>query len=107
MRIISGFNKGKKLILPNDKKTRPLKDMAKESIKSLSPSVKVLIQPLYDFYFKKPLKKLMQNKISDYFDKDSDKTILKKNKKKDNHNSLLSEIKSTNPEIPSETLSPR
>ena len=32
MRIISGFNKGKKLILPNDKKTRPLKDMAKESI---------------------------------------------------------------------------
>jgi len=32
MRIISGFNKGKKLILPNDKTTRPLKDMAKESI---------------------------------------------------------------------------
>ena len=32
MRIISGFNKGKKLILPNDKITRPLKDMAKESI---------------------------------------------------------------------------
>ena len=32
MRIISGLNKGKKLIMPNDKKTRPLKDMAKESI---------------------------------------------------------------------------
>ena len=32
MRIISGSNKGKKLILPNDKTTRPLKDMAKESI---------------------------------------------------------------------------
>ena len=32
MRIISGSNKGKKLILPNDKITRPLKDMAKESI---------------------------------------------------------------------------
>ncbi len=32
MRIISGLNKGKKLILPNDKTTRPLKDMAKESI---------------------------------------------------------------------------
>ena len=32
MRIISGLNKGKKLILHNDKTTRPLKDMAKESI---------------------------------------------------------------------------
>ena len=32
MRIISGLNKGKKLIMPNDKITRPLKDMAKESI---------------------------------------------------------------------------
>jgi len=32
MRIISGSNKGKKLIMPEDKTTRPLKDMAKESI---------------------------------------------------------------------------
>jgi len=32
MRIISGLNKGRKLIMPNDKTTRPLKDMAKESI---------------------------------------------------------------------------
>tara|TARA_A100001015_G_scaffold285941_1_gene354023 strand:- start:1512 stop:2078 length:567 start_codon:yes stop_codon:yes gene_type:complete len=32
MRIISGSNKGKKLEMPNDKTTRPLKDMAKESI---------------------------------------------------------------------------
>ncbi len=32
MRIISGLSKGKKLIMPKDKKTRPLKDMAKESI---------------------------------------------------------------------------
>ena len=32
MRIISGSSKGKKLIMPNDKTTRPLKDMAKESI---------------------------------------------------------------------------
>ena len=32
MRIISGSNKGKKLIMPNDKTTRPLRDMAKESI---------------------------------------------------------------------------
>ena len=32
MRIISGINKGKKLIIPKDKTTRPLKDLAKESI---------------------------------------------------------------------------
>ena len=32
MRIISGLNKGKRLIMPKDKTTRPLKDMAKESI---------------------------------------------------------------------------
>ena len=32
MRIISGSNKGKKLIMPTDKATRPLKDMAKESL---------------------------------------------------------------------------
>ena len=32
MRIISGKNKGKKLILPSDKSTRPLKDLTKESI---------------------------------------------------------------------------
>ena len=32
MRIISGSNKGKKLIMPNDKIPMPLKDIAKESI---------------------------------------------------------------------------
>ena len=32
MRIISGSFKGKKIIEPNDIKTRPLKDMTKESI---------------------------------------------------------------------------
>jgi 16S rRNA (guanine966-N2)-methyltransferase len=32
MRIISGKFKGKKLIEPNDKETRPLKDLTKESI---------------------------------------------------------------------------
>ena len=35
MRIIAGKFKGKKLFLPNDKKTRPLKDMVKESIFNL------------------------------------------------------------------------
>ena len=32
MRIISGFYKGKKILEPNDIKTRPLKDLTKESI---------------------------------------------------------------------------
>ena len=32
MRIISGSFKGKKILPPNDKKTRPLKDLTKESI---------------------------------------------------------------------------
>ena len=32
MRIISGFFKGKKIFEPNDIKTRPLKDLTKESI---------------------------------------------------------------------------
>ena len=32
MRIISGNFKGKKLFLPKDKNTRPLKDLTKESI---------------------------------------------------------------------------
>ncbi len=35
MRIISGKFKGKKLFLPTDKKTRPLKDLVKESIFNL------------------------------------------------------------------------
>ena len=35
MRIIAGKNKGKKLDLPKDKNTRPLKDLAKESIFNL------------------------------------------------------------------------
>ena len=32
MRIISGNFKGKKILLPRDKLTRPLKDLTKESI---------------------------------------------------------------------------
>ena len=35
MRIISGNLKGKKLLTPLDKSTRPLKDMVKESIFNL------------------------------------------------------------------------
>ena len=36
MRIISGIFKGRKLNLPSDKKTRPLKDITKEAILILS-----------------------------------------------------------------------
>ena len=32
MRIISGLLKGKKILVPKDNKTRPLKDLTKESI---------------------------------------------------------------------------
>lgn len=35
MRIIGGIFKGKKLLVPNDKNTRPLKDIVKESILNL------------------------------------------------------------------------
>ena len=35
MRIIGGKNKGKKIILPSDKNTRPLRDIVKESIFNL------------------------------------------------------------------------
>jgi 16S rRNA (guanine966-N2)-methyltransferase len=35
MRVIGGVYKGKKLLLPNDKNTRPLKDLVKESIFNL------------------------------------------------------------------------
>ena len=35
MRIIGGIYRGKKITLPEDKKTRPLKDIVKESIFNL------------------------------------------------------------------------
>ena len=35
MRIITGNLKGKKILFPNDKSTRPLRDMVKESIFNL------------------------------------------------------------------------
>ena len=44
MRIISGKFKGKKILEPRDNKTRPLKDLAKESIFNiLSHSKKIKI----------------------------------------------------------------
>ena len=42
MRIISGSLKGKKILLPKDKLTRPLKDLAKESIFNILKHSKLL-----------------------------------------------------------------
>ena len=42
MRIISGKFKGKKILLPKDKLTRPLKDLAKESIFNILKHSKLL-----------------------------------------------------------------
>ena len=47
MRIISGFYKGKKILEPNDIKTRPLKDLTKESIFNViahSNKIKISLQ---------------------------------------------------------------
>ena len=47
MRIISGFYKGKKILEPNDIKTRPLKDLTKESIFNVithSKKIKISLQ---------------------------------------------------------------
>ena len=79
-------------------------DSVTESVKSLSPYIKYLLQPLYDTHFKRPLSRLMKNKISDYFKGDSNKNLLDQIKNKVDHNSLLRKIKSTNPDIPAETL---
>ncbi len=42
MRIISGNFKGKKILLPRDKLTRPLKDLTKESIFNILKHSKLL-----------------------------------------------------------------
>ena len=42
MRIISGNYKGKKILLPKDKLTRPLKDLARESIFNIIKHSKLL-----------------------------------------------------------------
>ena len=42
MRIISGNFKGKKILLPKDKLTRPLKDLAKESVFNILKHSKLL-----------------------------------------------------------------
>ena len=48
MRIISGNLKGKKLLIPRDNKTRPLRDAVKESLFNLLQHSKVLNFELYN-----------------------------------------------------------
>lgn len=74
------------------------------SFKSLSPISKKIIQPFYDSHFKGQLKELMQNRISVYFSNDSNKNFLEKIKNRYDHNLLVQEIKTSNLEIPFETL---
>ena len=48
MRIISGKYRGKKLFEPSDKKTRPLKDLTKESIFNLITHSKKINSSIID-----------------------------------------------------------
>lgn len=76
-----------------------------ESFKSLSPTLKILIQPLYDSHFKIPFRKLMANQISNYFEFRPDKNLfISKIESKYNHNLVVQEIKARNSNVPRETL---
>ena len=50
MRIIGGYYRGKKIILPIDKKTRPLRDIVKESIFNLIEHSKKIDIKIKDSY---------------------------------------------------------
>ena len=86
-------------------------DKVIESFKSLSPTLKMLIQPLYDSHFKLPFRRLMINKISFYFcDKEYRNALESIINSAENPNYALKRIESkfTNhyslPDIPAETL---
>ena len=86
-------------------------DKVIESFKSLSPTLKMLIQPLYDSHFKLPFRRLMINKISFYFcDKEYRNALESIINSTENPNYALKRIESkfTNhyslPDIPAETL---
>ena len=79
-------------------------DKLTESFKTLSPSLKKLIKPIYEMHFKIPLRRLMGNKISDYFTEEHNRNLLEGIKSRQDYNSILNQIKSTNPDIPPETL---
>jgi hypothetical protein len=55
-------------------------------------------------HFKIPLRRLMGNKISDYFTEEHNRNLLEGIKSREDYYSILNQIKSTNPDIPLETL---
>jgi len=80
-------------------------DKVIELFKSLSPSLKILIQPLYNSYFLFPFRKLMANQISNYFEFRADKNLfISKLESKYDHNIVVTEIKARNSNVPEETL---
>ena len=79
-------------------------DKLTESFKTLSPRLKSLIKPIYTMHFKIPLRRLMGHKISDYFVEDHNRNFLEGIKSREDYNSILNQIKSTNPDISPETL---
>jgi hypothetical protein len=79
-------------------------DKLTESFNTLSPRLKRLIKPIYTMHFKIPLRRLMGHKISDYFAEDHNRNLLEGIKSREDYNSILNQIKSTNPDISPETL---
>ena len=68
-------------------------DQATEIVQRLSPVQKALIQPLYDKYFKIPVRTLMVNQIFDSFENESN--LLERIRNREDHNSVIKEIKSS------------
>ena len=89
-------------------------DNATELIQTLSPLQKALIQPIYDKYFKIPIRTLMANQMFAFFGdlsvwkgEDSNHIeydFLEPIISREDHNSVLETIKTKVPYIPSETL---
>ena len=89
-------------------------DNAIELVQTLSPLQKALIQPIYDKYFKIPIRTLMVNQMFAFFEdlsvfKGEDSNHIEYNFlepiiSREDHNSVLETIKTSVPYIPSETL---
>ena len=65
-------------------------DQATNIVQRLSPVQKALIQPLYDKYFKIPLRTLMANQNFDYL---TGYNLLERIRNREDHNSVIKEIK--------------
>jgi len=89
-------------------------DQATELVQTLSPLQKALIQPVYEKYFKIPIRTLMANQMFAFFEdlsvwkgEDSNHIeydFLEPIISREDHNSVLDTIKTKVPSIPSETL---